>query len=168
MFENSIESFPDFPKKGILFRDVMPLLRNPYKFSSLIKKMSSEKIFNEAEAIVAIDARGFIFGSCIALELEKPLITARKSGKLPGEIISKKYDLEYGTNSLSIQKDAIKPYSNFVIVDDLLATGGTAKCVVEILNQFNKKVSGISIVIELKELNGRDQFNCPVSSQICY
>tara|TARA_B100000242_G_C42746186_1_gene348002 strand:+ start:53 stop:559 length:507 start_codon:yes stop_codon:yes gene_type:complete len=168
MFEDLIECFPDFPKKGIIFRDIMPLLRNPIQFSSLIKKMSSEQIFSDAEAIIAIDSRGFIFGSCIALELKKPLITARKSGKLPGELISKKYDLEYGSNSLSIQTESIKPYSKYVIVDDLLATGGTAKCVVDILNKLNKKVCGISVVIELKELKGRDKFICPVSSQILY
>ena len=94
------------------------------------------------------------------------MIVARKPGKLPGDLIEKSYDLEYGKNSLTIQKDSIKQYNSFAIVDDLLATGGTVKCVSEMLKDFNKEVSGLSVVIELEELKGRDKFNFPVESKI--
>ena len=94
----AIDSYKDFPKEGIVFRDVLPILRNPDIFSDLINEMSSSHILRDSDAIIAIDARGFIFGAAIALQLSKPLVVARKPGKLPGEIISKSYKLEYGSN----------------------------------------------------------------------
>ena len=97
-----------FPKKGILFRDLMPILREPELFSRISEEMADNKIIKDSDAIIAIDARGFIFGSCIALLSKKPLITARKPGKLPGKLITENYNLEYGSNSLSIQKEALK------------------------------------------------------------
>ena len=102
--ENLIESHEGFPKEDILFRDVLPILRNLKIFSSLIQEMSELEICKAADAILAVDARGFLFGSSLALKSFKPLVVARKPGKLPGEIITNKYSLEYGTNSLSIQK----------------------------------------------------------------
>ena len=166
--ENLIEAHEDFPKKDILFRDVLPILRNPEIFSSLIQEMSELEICKEADAILAVDARGFLFGSSLALKSFKPLVVARKPGKLPGEIITNNYSLEYGTNSLSIQKDSIKDYESFLIVDDLLATGGTVECVSKLLYSQDKKITGLSIVIELSELNGREKFNFPVISRITY
>ena len=130
--------------------------------------MSDSPIFKNAEAIIAIDARGFIFGSAISIYLSKPMIAARKPGKLPGHLISKSYDLEYGSNSLSIQKDALDNYSSFAIVDDLLATGGTVKCILEILSESNKKIEGLSVLIELKDLKGRDKLGIPVDSLITF
>ncbi len=130
--------------------------------------MSDSPIFKNAEAIIAIDARGFIFGSAISIYLSKPMIAARKPGKLPGHLISKSYDLEYGSNSLSIQKDALDNYSSFAIVDDLLATGGTVKCILEILSESNKKIKGLSVLIELKDLKGRDKLGIPVDSLITF
>ena len=118
--------------------------------------------------IIAIDARGFIFGSAIAFKLSKPLIVARKPGKLPGEIISKSYNLEYGSNSLSIQEKSLSEYETFFIVDDLLATGGTVNCVWDIINSKGKKITGLSVVIELKDLNAKSKLNFPVESQIIY
>ena len=156
----------DFPIKGIVFKDILPLLQNPEIFSKVIEEMSISTIFKNADAILAIDARGFIFGTAISLFLSKPMVVARKPGKLPGDLIEKSYDLEYGKNSLAIQKDSIKKYKSFAIVDDLLATGGTVKCVSEILKEFNKEVSGLSVVIELGELQGRDNFKFPVESQL--
>ena len=128
--------------------------------------MAKDKFLNECDAIVAIDARGFIFGTAIAIKLSKPLILARKPGKLPGELISKEYQLEYGNNGLSLQREALKGFNKFSIVDDLLATGGTVKCVAEMLNDSGKEISGLSVVIELRELGGRDKFNFPVESSI--
>ena len=161
-----IKDHPDFPIKGIVFKDILPLLQKPEIFSKVIEDMSKSKIFKNSEAIISIDARGFIFGTAISLNLSKPMIVARKPGKLPGDLIEKSYDLEYGKNSLAIQKDSIKQYNSFAIVDDLLATGGTVKCVSEMLKDLNKEVSGLSVVIELEELKGRDKFNFPVESKI--
>ena len=128
--------------------------------------MANNEILRNADAIVSIDARGFLFGTALSFELSKPIILARKPGKLPGELITKSYKLEYGSNSLSIQKDSIHNFKSFAIVDDLLATGGTASCVSEILNEANKLVTGLSVFIELKKLNGRKNFSFKVDSQL--
>lgn len=166
--KNYIKDYIDFPSNGIVFKDVLPLLQKPEIFSSLIKEMATTKFLKNADAIISIDARGFIFGTAISLYLSKPMIVARKPGKLPGKIIEKSYNLEYGKNSLAIQIDSIKQYNSFAIVDDLLATGGTAKCVSEILKDLKKEVLGLSVVIELKELKGRDKFLFPVKSKILF
>ena len=120
-----IKTYQDFPKKGIMFRDILPVFEEPTLYSELIASMASIPTLNEADAIIAIDARGFLLGSSLSLKLDKPMIVARKPGKLPGQLISKSYNLEYGSNSLSIQREAIERYQTYVIVDDLLATGGT-------------------------------------------
>ncbi len=166
--KKTIKSYKDFPSKGIFFRDLLPVLQNPVLFEELIDSMISHKMWREVDALVAIDARGFIFGSCMSLKLQKPLIMARKPGKLPGELIEKKYELEYGTNQLSIQKEALENYNNFGIVDDLLATGGTVKCIEEIIKSFNRKVILLSVVVELKGLNGRDKFDFEIDSKLKY
>tara|TARA_B100001248_G_scaffold198834_1_gene153205 strand:- start:126 stop:641 length:516 start_codon:yes stop_codon:yes gene_type:complete len=166
--ELAIESYKDFPQKGIVFRDVLPILRNPDIFSELINNMSSSNVLKNSDAIIAIDARGFIFGSAISFNLSKPLVVARKPGKLPGEIISKSYNLEYGSNSLSIQEKSLSEHQTFFIIDDLLATGGTVKCVENILKSREKKITGLSVVVELKDLNAKSKFNFPVESQITY
>ena len=161
-----IDTYKDYPKKGIEFKDVLGIIQEPRIFKQLILKMSSSQIIKNAEAIISIDARGFIFGSAISIKASKPMIVARKPGKLPGEIVSKKYSLEYGENSLSIQKRAFKKYNSFAIVDDLLATGGTVNCVSDLLTNNNKKVVGLLVVVELNKLNGRSRFNFPVESSI--
>jgi len=166
--ELAIDSYKNFPKEGIVFRDVLPILRNKDVFSDLIHKMSTSKVLKNSDAIIAIDARGFIFGSSISFHLSKPLIVARKPGKLPGEIISKSYNLEYGENSLSIQENSISEYQTFFIIDDLLATGGTVNCVADIINSKGKKITGLSVVIELKDLNAKSKFDFPVESQLIY
>ena len=164
--KEAIETYPNFPTKGIMFKDLTPILRNPDLFNKLIKKMSNASLFKDSECIVGIDARGFIFASGVALFLSKPLILARKPGKLPGDLISESYQLEYGENTLCLQNDSIKNYKSFSIIDDLLATGGTASCVEKMLLSQNKYVSGLSVVVELKELNGKKNLNCDVKSQI--
>ena len=164
----AIDSYKDFPKEGIIFRDVLPILGNPKIFSDLIKEMSTSNLLKNSDAIIAIDARGFIFGAAVSFHLKKPLVVARKPGKLPGEIISKSYNLEYGSNSLSIQEKALSDHQTFFIIDDLLATGGTVNCVADILNSKRKKITGLSVVIELKDLNAKSKFNFPVESQIIY
>ena len=164
--ESLIKTYNDFPQKGIAFKDILGIIQDTEVFRELILKMSSNKVIKSSEAIISIEARGFIFGSAISLQASKPMLVARKPGKLPGNLISDSYELEYGSNSLAIQTDAIKPYKNFAIVDDLLATGGTVKCVAEMLNDSGKEISGLSVVIELRELCGRDKFNFPVESNL--
>ena len=137
-FHALIETHNNFPKEGIQYKDVLPILRSPENFSNLIKKMSNFDCFTNADSIIAIDARGFIFGSGIALQLNKPLVLARKPGKLPGDVISSSYELEYGKNELCIQNNSIKDFSSFAIVDDLLATGGTVGCVAKLLKSQKK------------------------------
>ena len=164
----AIDSYKDFPQEGIIFRDILPILKDPEIFSDLIKEMSNSNILKNSDAIIAIDARGFIFGAAISFHLSKPLIVARKPGKLPGEIISKSYNLEYGSNSLSIQAESLCNYQTFFIIDDLLATGGTVNCVSDIINSKGKKISGLSVVVELQDLNAKSKFNFPVTSQVIY
>ncbi len=161
-----IRDYPDFPKKGIIFKDILPILQRPEDFSELIKKMSKNQMCSEAEAIISIDARGFIFGTALSFFTSKPMIVARKPGKLPGDLISKSYLLEYGENSLSIQKESLKKYNSYLIVDDLLATGGTVLCVAEIIKEQKKEVTGLSVVVELAELNARKKLTFPVDSQL--
>lgn len=163
---NAINNYQDFPKKGILFRDISPIYEDTKLFKELIQEMSSSKIIEEAECLIAIDARGFILGSAISLISEKPFVLARKPGKLPGKLLKKNYSLEYGSNELSIQENAILNYQKFAILDDLLATGGTAKCIGDIMISKEKIITGLSVVIELKNLNARSILNFPTESQI--
>ena len=164
--QDLILTYKDFPKDGVNFKDVLEILKYPDIFKELILKMSSNQFLKDAEAIISIDARGFIFGSAVALESSKPMIVARKPGKLPGKILTREYDLEYGKNTLSIQSNALKKFNSFVIVDDLLATGGTVNCVSRLLQDQNRKILGLISVVELKELNGRNKINFPVQSII--
>ena len=163
-----IKDYPDFPTKGIIFKDICPILSEPEVFSELINKMSLREIYENTDAIVAIDSRGFIFGSAIANKLKKPLILARKKDKLPGLLIQKDYGLEYGQDSLSLQLSSISNFQKFVIVDDLLATGGTAKCVFDLLSSKNKTIIGLHVVIELSALEGKKVINCPVFSEVIF
>ena len=161
-----IDTYKDFPKKGIEFKDVLGIIQEPQVFKELISEMSSSQIIKNAEAIVSIDARGFIFGSAISFYSSKPMLVARKPGKLPGELIEEEYYLEYGKSSLSIQKESLDRFCSYAIVDDLLATGGTIDCVANILMKRDKKVTGVVTVVELKNLNGRINFNFPVETML--
>ena len=163
-----IKSYVDFPKKGIIFRDALGILQEPEIFKELIEKMSSTELINKAEAIISVDARGFIFGSAISLKTSKPMIVARKPNKLPGELLKRSYDLEYGKNTLYIQRESLDKYKSYAIVDDLLATGGTVKCIYEMLDSLGKTITGLSIVVELKNLSARNKLPFTVDSQIIY
>ena len=166
--KNSIKDYPNFPKKDIIFKDISPILSNPELFSDLIDKITEYSFFKDTHAIVAIDARGFIFGSAIAKNIKKPLILARKKNKLPGLVLEKSYGLEYGNDTLCIQESAILPYKKFVIIDDLLATGGTAKCVIDMLRSKNKEILALSVVVELTFLEGKKNIEIPVYSEVKY
>ena len=161
-----IETYKDYPKEGIDFKDILGIIQEPKIFKELIIKMSSSQIIKKAEAIISIDARGFIFGSAISLQASKPMIVARKPGKLPGDLLKKTYSLEYGENSLSIQKKSLQRYKSFAIVDDLLATGGTVNCVSDMLVSDDKEVVGLLVVVELMKLEGRLKLDFPVESSI--
>ena len=161
-----VTSYNDYPNKGIIFKDLLGILREPNIFRNLINRMASSQMVEDSDAILAIEARGFIFGSAIAFHSAKPLIVARKPNKLPGKLIQKKYELEYGTNSLAIQQKSIEKFNKFCIIDDVLATGGTAKCVSELLLSEGKNITGYNVVIEIKSLNGRESLIEPVNSQI--
>tara|TARA_B100000886_G_scaffold286141_1_gene210657 strand:+ start:635 stop:1147 length:513 start_codon:yes stop_codon:yes gene_type:complete len=164
--ESLIKTYNDFPKKGIAFKDILGIIQDAEVFRELILKMSSNKVIKSSEAIISIEARGFIFGSAISLQASKPMLVARKPGKLPGELIQENYYLEYGKSSLSIQKDSLKKFSSYAIVDDLLATGGTIDCVANLIRKNGKKVCGLVTVVELEELNGRSHFDFPVETMI--
>jgi len=166
--ESLIKTYNDFPQKGIAFKDILGILQDTEAFSELILKMSSNNVIKSSEAIISIEARGFIFGSAISFQASKPMLVARKPGKLPGEIVTEKYKLEYGENSLSIQKNSLKKYNSYTIVDDLLATGGTVDCVANLIKRNEKKISGLLTVVELLTLKGRNKFNFPVESSISF
>ena len=164
--EDLISTYEDFPKEGISFKDILGITQDPEVFKKLILNMSSSQIVKNSDAIVSIDARGFIFGSAISLQSSKPMIAARKPGKLPGELVKMSYSLEYGESFLSIQKKALEKFDSYSIVDDLLATGGTVECVANLLKKNDKKVIGLLTVVELSELEGRKKFDFPVESVI--
>ena len=164
--ESLIKTYNDFPNEGLAFNDILGIIQDTEVFRDLIHKMSSSKIIKNSEAIISIEARGFIFGSAISLQASKPMIVARKPGKLPGELIQENYSLEYGENSLAIQKGALKKYSSYAIVDDLLATGGTVDCVANLIRKNGKNICGLVTVIELQKLDGRSKFSFPVESTI--
>lgn len=161
-----IETYKDFPIKGIEFRDVLGIIQEPEVFMELIMEMSSSQIIKNAEAIISIDARGFIFGSAISIEASKPMIVARKPGKLPGDLFEEEYSLEYGKNSLSVQKKALQKYNSFAIVDDLLATGGTVDCVSKLIKNNHREVTGLCVVVELTKIEGKLKLNFPVESEL--
>ena len=161
-----ITSYDDYPQKGIIFKDLFGILREPNIFRGLIERMASSQEIQDSDAILAIEARGFIFGSAIAFHSGKPMIVARKPNKLPGKLIMKEYNLEYGSNILAIQRNSIEKYQKFNVVDDVLATGGTAKCVSDLILSVGKKIVGYSVVVELRSLKGRDNLVAPVNSQL--
>ena len=161
-----ITNHVDYPKKGIIFKDLLGIVREPNIFKDLINKMASNQEIRDSDALLAIEARGFIFGSAIALQSGKPLIVARKPNKLPGELITGEYNLEYGSNTLAIQKESIKKYQRFNIIDDILATGGTAKCVTNLLISAGKEILGYNMVVEISKLKGRNSLKSPVNSQL--
>ena len=166
--EDLILTYKDFPKKGINFKDVLGIIQEPTVFKELILKMSGSKIIKNCDAIISIDARGFIFGSAISFQTSKPMVVARKPGKLPGDIIKQNYNLEYGESSLSLQRSVLRKYDSFAVVDDLLATGGTVNCVSNLLRNNGKEVLGLITVVELTKLGARSKFDFPIESIICF
>ncbi len=157
--QKAIRNIPDFPKKGIIFRDITTLLQNPSAFRQAIDVLCSSLDGKNHDALLGIESRGFIFGSAMAYKLGKGLVIARKPGKLPARTIAAFYELEYGTDSLEVHADAIEPGQSVVIVDDLLATGGTARAVAELVEKAGGKVAALVFLIELDFLKGREKLS---------
>ena len=151
-----IKDYPDFPKAGIVFKDIMPILANPQAFEYAIKQLENILSKIEYDVIIAPEARGFLLATPIALREQKPLIPARKKSKLPGELHQGAYELEYGTDFIEMQKDTLKAGQRAVVIDDLLATGGTVGCICNILENAGVTVSALAFLIELEGLPGRE------------
>lgn len=157
--EGLIRDIPDFPKKGIVFKDITPLLKDPDGFMLAVKKISEYYKNKGVDIVVGAEARGFIFGPPVALNLNAGFVPIRKPGKLPYDTEEITYDLEYGTDSLQIHKDAIKKGQNVLIIDDLLATGGTMLACCKLVESLGGNVIGCAFLIELCFLNGKDLLN---------
>ena len=151
-----IREVPDFPKKGILFYDITTLLKDKLGYATLIDELSEHYIGKGIDLVLGMEARGFIFGPAVAYRLNAGFIPVRKPGKLPAATARYDYALEYGTNTLEIHKDAIQKGQRVVIVDDLLATGGTAEATTKLASSLGAEIVGLGFVVELDFLNGRD------------
>ena len=165
----AIRDVPDFPKEGILFRDITPLLLDPEAHRLAVEKLAEPFRDDPPDQILAVESRGFIFGGTLAYLLGCGLVIARKPGKLPADTHEVTYALEYGTDTLEVHADAIEPGSRVLVVDDLLATGGTAKGALQLVEKLGGVVHGIIFLIELTGLGGRDQLgDAPVYSILKY
>lgn len=153
-----IREVPDFPKRGILFYDITTLLKDRAGFATLIDALSEHYINSKIDTVLAIEARGFIFGPALAYRLNAGFVPIRKPGKLPAETVKWNYELEYGLDTLEIHRDAIRPGQRVIIVDDLLATGGTANACVQLAKSLGAEIAGLGFVVELDFLQGRKKF----------
>ena len=153
---DDVVSIPDFPEKGIIFRDITSVLQDAEGFQLAVEKMAELLENVEFDVIAGTESRGFIFGAPIAYKLKKPFVPIRKKGKLPRETVSKTYALEYGTAEIEIHKDAIAPGQKVVIIDDLIATGGTVKACAELIEELGGTVKKMVFLIELSDLGGRN------------
>ncbi len=156
---NYIRDIKDFPKEGIVFKDITPLLKDPSAFKESISEMEKILKGTDFDYIVGPEARGFVFGSALAARMDKGLIPVRKAGKLPAETHQKKYDLEYGSACLEIHKDALDKGDKVIIIDDLLATGGTSLAIAEMVEEMGAIVEKLLFLIELDFLKGRDRLS---------
>lgn len=167
---NAVRDVPDFPKPGILFKDITPVLADPALLSATIDGMIAASGVTQVDKVIGIDARGFIFGSLIAAKLNAGFIPIRKKGKLPWKTLGTSYDLEYGSNSIEIHQDAIRPGETVLLADDLLATGGTAAAALDLIQQLGGNILGSVFFIELAFLNGREKLagKGPVHALLTY
>jgi len=152
-----IREVPDFPKKGILFYDITTLLKDKLGLATLIDALAEYYLPKQVDLVLGMEARGFIFGPALAYRLNAGFVPVRKPGKLPAETTKVSYDLEYGSNTLEIHKDAIQPGQRVIIVDDLLATGGTAEATAKLAKGLGAEIAGLGFVVELDFLNGKDK-----------
>ena len=157
--EDRIRDIPDFPHKGVLFKDITPLLQDPVAFRDAMNRLAAHYKDAGIEAVVGVESRGFIFGAPLAYLLNTGFVPVRKFGKLPSQTVNVEYALEYGTNIVEIHMDAIKPGQKVLIVDDLLATGGTVAAARELVEKLGGQIMGIAFLAELSYLKGRERLN---------
>lgn len=164
LVERHIRAVPDFPTAGILFRDITPLLAAPAAFNAAVDWFASRA--DGADAIVGIESRGFLFGAPAAAKLGLPFVPARKAGKLPLPVYGREYALEYGTAQLEIHRDALEPGCRVLLIDDVLATGGSIEAAANLIADARARLSAIAVLIELADLNGRTRAPVPLHSLI--
>jgi len=168
-YKNMIRTIPDFPKPGILFYDITTLLKDSKGFQQVIRDLTDHYHSEEISKIVGIESRGFILGGPLASNLNAGFVPVRKPGKLPADVFEVKYNLEYGSNSLAIHRDAVEMGERVLVVDDLLATGGTAAATVHLLRQLGAEIVGCAFLVELLSLGGREKLDgCTVHSLLSY
>lgn len=155
--KSKIRNVPDFPKKGILFRDITTLIKDPASFQFIIDHWKEHYKNKKVDVIVGVESRGFIFASALAYSMGKELAIVRKPGKLPWHTIAEEYDLEYGKDKIEIHQDCVNPGQHVLIVDDLLATGGTMQATAKLVKKVGGVIEGIAFVVELTPLKGRDK-----------
>ena len=161
--KEKIEDYPDFPKKGILFRDFSPILKDPQALSYILDELSKHFHPNDVDIFAGIESRGFLLACAMALKYNKGMIMIRKAGKLPGKTTKLSYTVEYGKDTIEVQKHAIDNGQRIIICDDLLATGGTAKASAKLIEKVGGKITGFAFIIELTNLNGIkgiNKYNC--------
>jgi len=163
-----IRGIPDFPTPGILFYDISPLLAHPEAWQTTVERLAEIVHAHEPDVLAGIESRGFLVAAPLALKLNKGFIMVRKQGKLPGATLPYTYDLEYGTDTIEIQADAVEPGQKVFLLDDLLATGGTMNAAAQLLRSAGAEVTGAACIIELTFLNGRDNLDIPVATLIGY
>jgi len=168
-YKSLIREVPDFPKPGILFYDITPLLKNQEVYQSILGSLTEKYQEAGIQKVIGIESRGFIFGSVLADRLNTGFVPVRKPGKLPADVYEVRYNLEYGSNSLAVHRDAINVGERVLIVDDLLATGGTAAATVRLIRQLGGSIVGVVFLVELLALEGRQKLDgCEVYSLISY
>ena len=166
--KEKIRTIPDFPKPGIQFRDITTLLADPQAFKTVVDRFVERYQDEQIDLVVGVESRGFIIGAPLALRLEKGFIPVRKAGKLPGPIHGVEYDLEYGTDRVEVHQDAIPSGSRVLMVDDLLATGGTIEGSSRLIEKAGGVIAGYAFVIELIDLKGRNRLNHPIFSLVTF
>lgn len=168
ILKNSIKSYSDFPEPGIVFRDIFGAFQNIAALRAMKDLIVEHILFLEIDLVVGLDSRGFLFGPMICMELGKPFLPIRKEGKLPGKVIRQSYSLEYGESTLELQTEYINKGTRVLIVDDLLATGGTMAAAVQLLKSVGANVVECLVIMELTSLKGRDKVGVPVHSFVQY
>ena len=156
--QSFVHTTPDFPQPGIQYQDILPILASPEAFAACTEQLAAAmNQFGSVDKIVGLDARGFLFGAALALHCKLPFVALRKAGKLPGKTHQQTYDLEYGHATIELQKNAIQPQERVVLIDDVLATGGTLKAGCQLIEQARAHIVGCVVVLELTDLAGREQ-----------
>jgi adenine phosphoribosyltransferase len=167
-FKEHIRAIPDFPKPGILFYDISTLLAHPGAWQATVEELAAVVRPHKPDLLVGIESRGFLVAAPLAYALGKGFAMVRKKGKLPGKTARYSYDLEYGTDTIEMQEDAITPGQRIIIVDDLIATGGTMQAAIDLVRGQGGEVAGVACIIELAFLNGRHRINAPLTSMVVY